>query len=447
MNYDEFAKQYKIHRRPLERDLAELKDLLERGIVKLEREREHKGVPHEMFRIRLKEARVKDCGQLYSKIEGDQSLEFAKAFESGHVRDLLGARLVCHNLSDVIAVAKTLMKGRWGDLHYVLPDKEEKKWLEKPQEQSGYRGWHVDVRWRRKGSTESEDYCHAELQIRTLLQDAWATFMHDDVYKKKAQLMLPDELFYQFRDMSNILYALDTMAQRIREGVEGAKLLTNSDIPMQEAIEAAMFASAAYSKLQSRIPAYQEVARSDRYLVDGDNAHFFFEIKAKCASQRTFSFPITGDTPNDRMSSLVVRRQTRSGWETITHPVLKVIKSMDSPHAIIVEDARSSKTHAYQIACVWGGVFCRDLEYVWGPWASTYHGVMKSYSLSVSFKKVPKVEPQLFRVSDYKSIRDIITAQKRNTGLRAVRQDNDGVACFSFDVENPNDNFLCLFSR
>ncbi len=200
MEFDRFKELYEGRITQLEMELETLKSKLREGIELIQKEREAKGVPVGTFRIRLQEARVKPVKSFFDKISDDQALSFDNAFTLGHVRDLLGARLVCHNISDVLLIVDQLQRARWGDLHYVKPGKGDKLWIVTPQE-SGYRGAHVDVRWLRPGS--QNDYSYAELQIRTLLQDAWANFMHDDVHKADAKLLLGEESYRHFRDMSN----------------------------------------------------------------------------------------------------------------------------------------------------------------------------------------------------------------------------------------------------
>ncbi len=58
----------------------------------------------------------------------------------------------------------------------------------------------------------------AEVQVRTLLQDAWARLSHSDFYKPKEQtLRWLDE---QMKELSDRLYAQDRQAQDIRGAIE-----------------------------------------------------------------------------------------------------------------------------------------------------------------------------------------------------------------------------------
>jgi ppGpp synthetase/RelA/SpoT-type nucleotidyltranferase len=446
MKRNEFKRLYQRHAAQLEAARKELQRLLLRGIERIEAASFAKGIPRGMFRIRLKESRVKSWESLYDKIEADKDLEFKKAFQLAHVRDLIGARLVCHNLSDVHAIVDSLEKGHWGGLHYVKPEKGDKRWIEVGQKESGYRGWHVDVRWQAHARMRDQ-FNFAELQVRTLLQDAWATFMHDDVYKQKAHLMLPEELFEQFKDMSNILFALDGMAQRIRDQIESAKLGNANNILPAEALSEAMFAMLGYRKVASDIPTYRSVERIDRYTVDAADGVFSFELHGRCHAPREFAFPIAGDTPNNRMTRLVVERNVDNRWERLPKTAYEIEQSPGRSNAVIIRQCRKHTLHCYRMSCRWGGVFSRGSEYVWCPWASTYRGAMKKYELSVSFAGRPSGEPRLLRVSEYPSLKGIMTAASAGRGSPGVVSRVRGRTVYTFEVKDANDDFICLFTR
>jgi hypothetical protein len=59
----------------------------------------------------------------------------------------------------------------------------------------------------------------AEIQVRTLLQDAWGRLSHDDFYKPKGPGP-PSWLDEQMKELSDRLYELDRQAQSIRGAME-----------------------------------------------------------------------------------------------------------------------------------------------------------------------------------------------------------------------------------
>jgi putative GTP pyrophosphokinase len=122
--------------------------------------------------------------------------------------DLIGGRVVCHNIEDVYRFAK-LLKER---LPSVSGEFEIQDYIENPNN-SGYRALHVNFPLVIGGHTFVIDRVPCEVQIRSRLQDAWAELSHDDIYK---QPELPDDLRARAEDLAEILAVADRIASNIR---------------------------------------------------------------------------------------------------------------------------------------------------------------------------------------------------------------------------------------
>lgn len=122
------------------------------------------------------------------------------------VNDLVAGKLVCATPSDVSSLAAIFHEwtGRLTDI------KSEEVFNEK----TGYRALHIDARIE-VPHKDVRLYFPVEIQIKTLLQDAWANFDHDELYKPTDE---PPEVTKQVsRHLADVLFALDKIGQTIRE--------------------------------------------------------------------------------------------------------------------------------------------------------------------------------------------------------------------------------------
>ena len=126
-----------------------------------------------------------------------QGLEYAL----GYVYDAVGIRIVCSFASDVFAVMDQLEHD---------PDieiKEKKDYLSHPKP-NGYRSVHLCIRLKTTGAL-------AEIQIRTIAMDFWATLEHQLKYKKnvKGESLIKSEL----KRCADEIASTDLSMQTIRE--------------------------------------------------------------------------------------------------------------------------------------------------------------------------------------------------------------------------------------
>jgi putative GTP pyrophosphokinase len=92
--------------------------------------------------------------------------------------DMIRARLVCNNYEDVYRLVELIKEM----VPFGEPEPEIQDYVKRPQD-SGYRAVHVNFRLEAGGLREGFLRLGCEIQIRTLLQDAWSELSHEDITK------------------------------------------------------------------------------------------------------------------------------------------------------------------------------------------------------------------------------------------------------------------------
>ena len=163
---------------------------------------------------KMPECRVKEFARIIEKLERKNRIwphdDLFVNDESGNlktiVNDLVAGRIVCATPSDVECLA-TIMKNWTERLTDVQGEFVQVK-------DTGYRAYHIDARVEVfDGNTRL--FFPVEIQIKTLLQDAWANFGHDEFYKTSQE---PPEISKAIsRHLADTLAGLDMIGQAIRE--------------------------------------------------------------------------------------------------------------------------------------------------------------------------------------------------------------------------------------
>lgn len=124
-----------------------------------------------------------------------------------YVSDVVGMRIVCSFISDVYTIVNII---RATDEFIV---KAERDYIKKPK-QSGYMSYHMQVLVPIHLENRTE-FIGAEIQIRTVAMDCWASLDHKLIYKlpKKVPDMIRHELVATATDMMKI----DMKMQRISD--------------------------------------------------------------------------------------------------------------------------------------------------------------------------------------------------------------------------------------
>ena len=153
------------------------------------------------------ESRVKSSESIVAKLQRKGSPVTLEA-AARDINDIAGVRVVCNYIDDVYRVAGMLE--RQEDLEIV----KRQDYIKTPN-YNGYRSLHLDVRVPVYLSDRTE-HVVAEIQIRTIAMDFWASLEHKLQYKKNIPesqaKFLKDELY----DCAQQSAALDKRMQNIR---------------------------------------------------------------------------------------------------------------------------------------------------------------------------------------------------------------------------------------
>lgn len=156
-------------------------------------------------------SRVKDRNECITK--------FARKYQSvcekektpyeikDYITDLIRLRIICHYSSDVVAVLHVLKQN-----FDILEITDKSQAFEMEERLFGYKGLHLDLKLskNRRELPEYSRFCNLrfEVQLRTIIQDAWSLLDHKIKYKKN----IPHEL--KLKRRINRLAALFELADQ-----------------------------------------------------------------------------------------------------------------------------------------------------------------------------------------------------------------------------------------
>lgn len=197
-NWDEFLVPY-------QQAVEELKVKL-RGIRKqFEKENLHKPVE-------FVTGRVKPVDSILAKAEmRNISLNRLET----DMQDIAGLRIMCQFVEDIHEVVRLLRNRK--DIKIV----EERDYITN-QKESGYRSYHVVFEYPVQ-VIDGEKIILAEVQIRTLSMNFWATIEHSLNYKYKGEF--PEDIKVRLKRAAEAVYQLDEEMSEIREEIQEAQHL------------------------------------------------------------------------------------------------------------------------------------------------------------------------------------------------------------------------------
>jgi putative GTP pyrophosphokinase len=135
----------------------------------------------------------------------------------GVIEDIAGIRIMCQFVDDIYKVASLIKQRDGKDLEIV----SIKDYVKNPKE-SGYRSYHIIIRYPVQ-TAFGERKVLAEIQIRTLAMNVWATIEHSINYKYKGNI--PKILKGRLIQSAETVYELDKEMRQIRdEVIESQKL-------------------------------------------------------------------------------------------------------------------------------------------------------------------------------------------------------------------------------
>ncbi len=127
-----------------------------------------------------------------------------------HVHDMIGIRIVCSFLADVYELVNLIKNS--GQFKIL----DESDYIKCPKT-SGYVSYHlnilVPIYWEKK-----VEYVEAEIQIRTVAMDFWASSDHKLRYK--FPINIPEELENEMLICSNDIILLDKKMQRLYNAIK-----------------------------------------------------------------------------------------------------------------------------------------------------------------------------------------------------------------------------------
>ncbi|KRN31056.1 GTP pyrophosphokinase [Liquorilactobacillus mali] len=155
-------------------------------------------------------ARVKPIDSIIEKMQRRNIIE--KNLET-EMEDIAGIRIMCQFVDDIYQLVKLIRKRN--DLSVI----EERDYIANEKE-SGYRSYHLIIKYPVQLLEGQKDVL-AEIQIRTLAMNFWATIEHSLNYKYNGQI--PVELEVRLKRAAEAAFQLDQEMSAIREEIKDAQ--------------------------------------------------------------------------------------------------------------------------------------------------------------------------------------------------------------------------------
>jgi len=157
--------------------------------------------------------RIKPLASIY-----DKTLEKGIPFEPSkelatELPDLAGLRIMCQFVDDIQSVVEILRQRN--DLEVV----EERDYISN-KKASGYRSYHMIINYPVQ-TIQGEKWILAEIQIRTLAMNFWASIEHSLNYKYES--VLPEEISLRLERAAEAAFRLDEEMSLIRDEIQDAQ--------------------------------------------------------------------------------------------------------------------------------------------------------------------------------------------------------------------------------
>lgn len=159
------------------------------------------------------ESRVKSAQSIAAKLT-KKGLPITIAAAREHINDIAGVRVVCNYIDDVYHVAE--MFERQKDVEII----ERQDYIKKPN-YNGYRSLHLDIRIPVYLSDRTE-YVTAEIQLRTIAMDFWASLEHDIRYKVD-KTKLPQGINEEMYECADKIAEIDRQMQDMYHRIKAAE--------------------------------------------------------------------------------------------------------------------------------------------------------------------------------------------------------------------------------
>ena len=160
-------------------------------------------VHHHRNPIHHIESRLKSTRSMYNKL-------VQRGFPTSIESAIAGVRVVCCYIDDVYDMEDMLL--RQSDVRLI----ERTDYIKNPNF-NGYRSLHLDVEIPVYLSSKTE-YARAEIQLRTVAMDFWASLEHDLRYKSTKNI--PEDISREMFNCADEIAAIDVRMQRIYKQIQ-----------------------------------------------------------------------------------------------------------------------------------------------------------------------------------------------------------------------------------
>lgn len=161
--------------------------------------------------------RIKSADSIINKLYKD-NLDFTLDNVEDYINDIVGVRIICAFESDVFELIEII---RNSNIIHVI---KEKDFISKPKN-TGYRSYHLIVEVPVELINEKV-MVKAEIQIRTLAMDLWASLEHKLKYKSA---YCTDDISTKLVDISSQLHKIDEEMLELVNKENEIKLLQEGD--------------------------------------------------------------------------------------------------------------------------------------------------------------------------------------------------------------------------
>lgn len=180
--------------------------ILEIKFKKLYKELQENGEESSIVHIKN---RLKSKTSIKNKLKNKLDLDYTSQNIEEKLHDIAGIRIVCPFLSDIQKVIAYVN----ADPDIIVID--TKNYIEKPKE-SGYSSYHMIVSVP-VIINETIEYVKAEIQIRTIAMDFWASIEHVLCYKKEVDDSQKAEMKRIAQMLHRIDPEIDALARNVNE--------------------------------------------------------------------------------------------------------------------------------------------------------------------------------------------------------------------------------------
>jgi len=156
--------------------------------------------------------RVKQIGSILEKANR-KNIPYEEIGEK--IEDIAGVRIICTFVEDIAKVTELIRKRDGFDMKII----EERDYI-KHSKPSGYQSYHILIKYRVMTADCPKDIW-AEIQIRTLAMNFWATIEHSLKYKYHGNI--PDDIRLRLKNSATAAGMLDREMSTIRHEITEAK--------------------------------------------------------------------------------------------------------------------------------------------------------------------------------------------------------------------------------